>query len=88
MFKREYKMANIKFQWDNILFHDNEIIEDKFKSDLGTLLPEEEVEVNVLFKTHIPNRTLNGVITNISGIKLYSFFCSISNSYKIEYHKF
>jgi hypothetical protein len=78
------------FQWDDISFQEDEMqsIQEKYESDLGTLLAEEINEVNILFKEHLPHERLTGFITDISGNNLYSFICSIPNNYETEYHKF
>lgn len=80
-------MKIIKFNWNNIVLEDSYLkkMEERFKDDLSTLLPEKVNAASVIFVHYFPALSLSGYIVDFSENKLFDFECKISNNHTTTY---
>lgn len=77
----------VDFKWEQVKFEEElkTQMEQRFKDDFGTLLPEETKEVTVIFQEYFPAIHLQGVVIDKKQTELFKFICEISNNHTTTY---
>lgn len=80
-------MKMISFNWNNIVLEDSYLkkMEERFKDDLRTRLPEKGKSAKVIFVHYSPAISLSGYVVDSTGNKLFNFECNISNNHTTTY---